>query len=101
MARTLRLLADQELVELRPDPTDKRRVLVVISTAGSARLDDERTSRAARIARTAQSKLAERERAVLRRLPAVREKLIAESRSGVRDVTGGEQSRPSTTPPRR
>ncbi|MGW4368951.1 MarR family winged helix-turn-helix transcriptional regulator [Nocardia takedensis] len=80
MARTVRLLADQALVDLRPDPADKRRVLVALSEDGSARLDDERTSRADWIARAARSELTDRERAVLKRFPAVLEKLLADEK---------------------
>ncbi|MCU1647416.1 MAG: putative MarR-family transcriptional regulator [Nocardia sp.] len=75
MARTVRLLADQGLVDVAADTSDKRRVVVALSAEGSARLDDERTSRAAWIARAAQE-LTDQERTVLKRLPAVLEKLI-------------------------
>ncbi|MEV0710367.1 MarR family winged helix-turn-helix transcriptional regulator [Nocardia aurea] len=78
MARTVRLLADQGLVDLGTDANDKRRVIVTLSAAGAARLDDERTSRAAWIARAAQRELTDQERTVLQRLPTVLGKLVGD-----------------------
>ncbi|WP_405177670.1 MarR family winged helix-turn-helix transcriptional regulator [Nocardia sp. NBC_01377] len=78
MARTVRLLADQGLVDLAADTGDKRRVIVALSTEGGARLDDERTSRAAWIARAAQVELTDQERTVLKRLPAILGKLVGD-----------------------
>ncbi|WP_433681803.1 MarR family winged helix-turn-helix transcriptional regulator [Nocardia sp. CA-119907] len=78
MARTVRLLADQGLVDVAADTSDKRRVIVTLSAEGSARLDDERTSRAAWIARAAHMKLTDQERTALKHLPTVLEKLIVD-----------------------
>ncbi|MEV0357902.1 MarR family transcriptional regulator [Nocardia sp. NPDC050697] len=78
MARTVKLLTDQGLVEVGPDPVDRRRVVVTLSAAGSARLDDEQANRADWIAQAVQAQLTAQERAVLRRFPAVLEKLIAD-----------------------
>jgi DNA-binding MarR family transcriptional regulator len=50
MARTVKLLADQSLVELHPDDADRRRVLVRISHRGQQRLGQERGQRSAAIA---------------------------------------------------
>ncbi|MFI7530737.1 MarR family winged helix-turn-helix transcriptional regulator [Nocardia salmonicida] len=77
MARTVRLLAEEGLVDVTADTGDKRRVVVSLSVEGSARLDDERTSRGAWIARAAQRELTDQERTLLKRLPAVLEKLVA------------------------
>lgn len=78
MARTVRLLTDQGLVRVGADTSDKRRVIVTLSDEGNARLDDERTSRAAWIARAAQRELTPRERTVLEQLPEVLEKLLVD-----------------------
>ncbi|MFC3966124.1 MarR family winged helix-turn-helix transcriptional regulator [Nocardia jiangsuensis] len=80
MARSVKLLTDQGLVEVGPDPVDRRRVVVTLSAAGSARLDDEQASRADWIAQAAQVQLTAQERAVLKRFPAVLGKLIADDR---------------------
>ncbi|MFC8530719.1 MarR family winged helix-turn-helix transcriptional regulator [Nocardia sp. NPDC057227] len=77
MARTVKLLTDQGLVHVGADPDDRRRVVVSLSAEGSARLDDEQASRAEWIARAAGVELTAQERAVLKRFPAVLEKLIA------------------------
>ncbi|WP_405163440.1 MarR family transcriptional regulator [Nocardia sp. NBC_01499] len=76
MARTVKLLAAKGLVDVAADISDKRRVIVTLSAEGSARLDDERTSRAAWIAQAARSELTDQERTMLKHLPAVLEKLI-------------------------
>ncbi|TCJ97682.1 MarR family winged helix-turn-helix transcriptional regulator [Nocardia alba] len=80
MARTVRLLADQGLVDVAADTSDKRRVIVTLSTTGGARIDDERTSRATWLAQAALRELTEEERTVLKRLPAILEKLVTEDR---------------------
>jgi len=75
MARTVGLLADQGLLLVEADATDRRRVLVQITEEGLARLGDARRHRAAGIARAMQTQLDDEERAMCRRIPGILDKL--------------------------
>jgi DNA-binding MarR family transcriptional regulator len=74
MTRTVGLLAEQDLVTLGAAENDRRQVVASITTAGTARLAQERHTRAERIA-AALEKLDGEERAVVARIPAVLRKL--------------------------
>jgi DNA-binding MarR family transcriptional regulator len=75
MTRTVNLLEDLGRVVLRPDDRDARQLLVDITAAGRAALDEERQARAAAIARAMRRDLDPAERAVLAQLPAILAKL--------------------------
>jgi DNA-binding MarR family transcriptional regulator len=64
MAQTLSELGADGLVERRPDPADGRQVLIELTDAGRARLDDDRRRRDTWLAR-ALGELAEDERRIL------------------------------------
>jgi DNA-binding MarR family transcriptional regulator len=70
MARTVKLLADQVLVDLCPDEGDRRRVIVEITELGHSRLDHQRRHRAATIA-AAISTLPADQRETLKAVPAL------------------------------
>jgi DNA-binding MarR family transcriptional regulator len=65
MAATVSWLADAGLVERRPDPADKRRVLIDLSPAGRAALDADRRRRIDWLATTIERDLSAREQRVL------------------------------------
>jgi DNA-binding MarR family transcriptional regulator len=71
MSRVLTALGEQGLVVRTPDPLDGRGVLVTVTDAGRARLDEIRTHRTAFVARRLQH-LAPAQRAAIRAaLPAL------------------------------
>jgi DNA-binding MarR family transcriptional regulator len=65
MAATVAWLADAGLVERRPDPADKRRVLIDLSPAGRDALDADRRRRIDWLANAIERDLTARERRVL------------------------------------
>jgi DNA-binding MarR family transcriptional regulator len=75
MTRTVNLLVDQGLVALGAAETDRRQVVVTITSPGIDRLNGERQTRAAIIA-GALGALTDSERAVAARIPAVLGKLL-------------------------
>ncbi len=79
MARTVKLLADQSLVELNPDDVDRRRVLVSISEQGQTRLDTARQTRSAVIA-AAIATLPPDKQQLLREVPSVFDALSSKLR---------------------
>ncbi len=70
MARTVKVLAANGLVEVRPDVVDRRRSIVRLAAAGRDLLEADRRWRSARIA-AAIAGLQPGERELLARLPAV------------------------------
>lgn len=74
MTRTVGLLAEQDLVTLRPDGLDRRQVVVVITEAGAGRLAEARRLRASAIAETLRA-LTPEERQVAARIPDIIRKL--------------------------
>ncbi|WP_426593489.1 MarR family winged helix-turn-helix transcriptional regulator [Cellulomonas sp. McL0617] len=70
MARTVKLLAEQGMVDLTPDDVDRRRVIVAITSPGRDRLEQQRHDRSSVIAAAIQD-LTPEQRAVLRSVPAV------------------------------
>lgn len=77
MARTVKLLAEQGLVEVSVDPADRRRAVVHVTPTGTERLRVERALRASRIAAAAHATLDDEEREILARIPAILDKLSA------------------------
>ncbi|WP_328957259.1 MarR family winged helix-turn-helix transcriptional regulator [Kitasatospora purpeofusca] len=76
MARTVALLTEAGLVTQQPHTTDRRKLLVTATEAGSAALHEQRARREARIASAIEARLTSDERetlrtavALLRRLP--------------------------------
>lgn len=65
------------LVERAPDPADARGVLVTLTEAGRAMIDESRTRRSTRILTAAESALTPAEREVLARAAGVLDKLTA------------------------
>ena len=82
MARTVGLLAAAALVEVEPDPADRRRVVVRPSAAGAAELVRAREQRAGWIARAIEAELDPEERALCRRVPELLERLAAHRDGG-------------------
>ncbi|HEV2634175.1 MAG TPA: MarR family transcriptional regulator [Actinocrinis sp.] len=89
MARTVRLLADQALVEVAADERDRRRVVVGITALGESVLGADRTKRSARIADALIDRLSPAERALLAQMPALLDKLTM---YGDMDSAGEEDS---------
>jgi len=65
MAATVAALAAAGLVERRPDPVDRRRILIALTAHGRETLAADRRRRDAWLAEALQNDLSERERAVL------------------------------------
>jgi len=65
MAATVAALAAAGLVERRPDPVDRRRILIALTEHGRETLAADRRRRDAWLAEALQNDLSERERAVL------------------------------------
>jgi len=78
-------LERQGLVGRTPDPDDARGVLVTITPAGDAVVQESRTSRARRMLAAADAALDEDERATLVRAAAVLDKLAAALRASEPD----------------
>jgi DNA-binding MarR family transcriptional regulator len=74
MTRTVGLLAEQDLVTLRPDGLDRRQVVVVITEAGANRLTEARQVRAAAVAERLRA-LTPEERAIAAKMPEILRKL--------------------------
>ncbi len=77
MARTVKLLLGQGLLDSIPDEQDRRRVMLQLTPAGAARMDGLRSDRAGWIARAAADRLTAEERAILFRIPGILSKLVA------------------------
>ncbi|GAA3284257.1 MULTISPECIES: MarR family winged helix-turn-helix transcriptional regulator [Dactylosporangium] len=75
MTRTVNLLEELGRVAVRADERDARQVLVAITPAGRAALDEERRTRAGAIAAAMREVLDDGEVEVLRRVPAILAKL--------------------------
>ncbi|XVV10295.1 MarR family winged helix-turn-helix transcriptional regulator [Actinoplanes sp. CA-131856] len=75
MTRTVHLLHDQGFAELRPHETDRRQVIVEISSKGRAALAGERHHRASGIAEAIRHDLDDEERAIVQRIPEILAKL--------------------------
>lgn len=86
MARTVGLLASQDLVTLAPAEHDRRQVVVTVTEAGVARLAEQRRVRAERIA-AAVTTLGDEERDLVARLPALLRKLQVASVNASRTAT--------------
>jgi len=65
MAATVAALTAAGLVERRPDPVDRRRILIALTEHGRATLAADRRRRDAWLAEALQNDLTERERGVL------------------------------------
>lgn len=70
MARTVKLLAEQGLVDLAPDEVDRRRVLVGITAQGRTGLEHQRHDRSSVIAAAIRALPAD-QRALLRQVPSL------------------------------
>ena len=79
MARTVKLLAGQGLLDPVPDEADRRRVVLRLTPDGRTRMDQLRQDRADWIARAAQDRLSPEEQAILFRMPAILAKLVSDS----------------------
>ncbi|MEV0095397.1 MarR family transcriptional regulator [Streptomyces sp. NPDC050738] len=77
MARAVGLLMEQGLVARRAHPTDGRKSLVELSSAGRAALEEERGRRAGWLAQVIESELTAEERDVLARSAALMDRLSA------------------------
>lgn len=77
MARAVGLLMDQGLITRRAHPTDGRKSLVELSTAGQALLEEERGRRTDWLARAIESELTGEERELLARGIGLVERLAA------------------------
>ncbi len=75
MARTVKLLQGQGLIDVVTDPADRRRVSARITATGRTRLDAERQARAAWIAEAIGSRLTLDEQDLVRRIPGLLEAL--------------------------
>ncbi|MFF5078663.1 MarR family winged helix-turn-helix transcriptional regulator [Actinoplanes sp. NPDC000266] len=75
MTRTVHLLHDQSLVDLKPHGTDRRQVVVAISDEGRTALAEERRHRASGIAEAIRLDLDDEERAIVDRIPEILGKL--------------------------
>lgn len=75
MARMVKHLEQKGLLQMRPDPADRRRTLVALTEAGKQHLDAERQRRSAWIADALEGRLTPQERAELPRLVQLLEKL--------------------------
>lgn len=77
MARAVGLLVEQGLVTRREHPSDGRKTLVELSSAGRAALEAERGRRAGWLAQAIEAELSGEEREVLARSAALMERLAA------------------------
>ncbi|MGW4215520.1 MarR family winged helix-turn-helix transcriptional regulator [Streptomyces bacillaris] len=77
MARAVGLLMDQGLITRRAHPTDGRKSLVELSTAGRALLEEERGRRTDWLAHAIESELSPEERELLARAIGLVERLAA------------------------
>ncbi|WP_406225967.1 MarR family transcriptional regulator [Streptomyces albidoflavus] len=77
MARAVGLLMDQELITRRAHPTDGRKSLVELTTAGRAALEAERGRRAGWLAQAIEAELTDEERVLLARTAGLLDRLAA------------------------
>lgn len=77
MARAVGLLMDQGLITRRAHPTDGRKTLLELSTAGQALLEEERGRRTDWLAHAIESELTAEERELLSRAIGLVERLAA------------------------
>ncbi|ULH18154.1 MarR family transcriptional regulator (plasmid) [Deinococcus sp. KNUC1210] len=75
MARMVKHLDQLGLVRARPDPEDRRRLLILLTETGFQHLETERQRRSAWIAEALETRLTAEERTELRRLIGLLEKL--------------------------
>ncbi len=78
IARTVKLLESQALVEFRQDAADRRQVIVHITEAGRALLNQQRELRADAIAGAIENRLTPHEREVIAEIPAILLKLTSQ-----------------------